>query len=108
MDSDERDIFQYLKTWGTQFIGAKEVSRRAGGRKRAQKDADWAKPILIRMAERGILESDALGRFRVKPVSRQDRHKRWVSPEITKILGEGGVQVDDAADLDSDEHYEQL
>lgn len=61
MDTDERDIFQFLKTWGTEFTNAKEVARRAGNKKRFYEDPDWARPILLRMAERGILEGDVQG-----------------------------------------------
>ena len=43
MDSDEREIFHYLKTWGKDFVGAKEVSRRAGSKKRFYENPDWAK-----------------------------------------------------------------
>jgi predicted transcriptional regulator of viral defense system len=108
MDSDERAIFDYLKTWGDSFVGAREVCRRAANKKRAHEDADWARPILVRMTERGILESDAQGKYRVKPMPKKGHNHRWVSPELSKILNENGVAVEGAASLDTDEHYEQL
>ena len=43
MDGDERDIFQFLKTRGTDFVGVMEIARRAGNKKRFYKDPDWAK-----------------------------------------------------------------
>ena len=49
----------------------------------------------MRMAERGILESDSQGRYRIKPVSRKDKNKRWVAPDIAKILQESGVEIED-------------
>ncbi len=108
MDSDEREIFHYLKTWGTEFVSAKEISRRAGSKKRYHSDPDWAKPILMAMVERGVLESDALGRYRIKP-KRKKGGGRWISPDIEKLLKEKGIQVEtNGADLASDEHYEQL
>ena len=58
MDADERDIFQFLKTRGTDFVGAMEIARRAGNKKRFYEDPDWAKVVLMRMGERGILERD--------------------------------------------------
>jgi hypothetical protein len=112
MDGDEREIFQFLKSRGEQFVGAREIARRAGGKRRFYDDADWAKPILMRMTERGILEDDALGRYRVKPVSRKGRNKRWVAPDIAKILQEGGVEGgvegEGENELGSDDYYEQL
>jgi len=110
MDGDERDIFQFLKSRGEVFVNAVEIARRAGGKKRFYEDSDWAKPILVRMTERGILESDPSGRYRIKPVARKGKGKRWVSPEIAKILEESGVEVESegASELGSDEYYEQL
>ncbi len=108
MDSDEREIFQFLKTYGKEYVNAKEVCRRACPKKRFNENPDWAKPILQSMAERGILESDGLGRFRVKPKPKK-AGGRWISPDIEKLLKEKGVQVESkASELDDDEHYEQL
>ena len=110
MDTDERDIFQFLKTWGTEFTNAKEVARRAASKKKFYEDPDWAKPILMRMVERGILESDIQGRYRIKPVSRKKKAKQWVAPDIAKILKESGVEVEAGGegDIADDEYYEQL
>ena len=108
MDGDERDIFQFLKTRGTDFVNAMEISRRAGIKKRFFEDPDWAKTVLMRMEERGILESDSQGRFRIKPVSRKDKNQHWVAPDIAKILHESGVEVEAGGDIASDEYYEEL
>ena len=110
MDTDERDIFQFLKTWGAEFTNAKEVARRATSKKRFYDDPDWAKPILMRMEERGILESDIQGRYRIKPVSRKKKGNQWVAPDIAKILKESGVEVEAGGegDIADDEYYEQL
>jgi len=108
MDSDEREIYQFLKTWGTEYVGAMEIARRATSKKRFYDEPDWAKVVLMRMAERGVLESDSQGRYRVKPVSRKDKNKRWVAPDIAKILHESGVEVEASDDIAPDEYYEQL
>jgi len=108
MDGDERDIFQFLKTRGTDFVGAMEIARRAGNKKKFYEDPDWAKTVLTRMQERGILEHDAAGRYRIKPVPRKDKNKRWVAPDIAKILHESGVETEAGGDIASDEFYEEL
>jgi hypothetical protein len=110
MDTDERDIFQFLKTWGADFTNAKEIARRAASKKKFYDDPDWAKPILMRMEERGILESDVQGRYRVKPLPKKKRGKQWVAPDIAQILKDSGVEVEAAGegDLADDEYYEQL
>ena len=49
MDSDERDIFHYLQTWGANFVSAKEICRRAGSKKRYNEDNDWARGPLMQI-----------------------------------------------------------
>jgi hypothetical protein len=108
MDGDERDIFQFLKTWGTTFVGGVEIARRAGNKRKFYKDPDWAKPVLLRMEDRGILESDSSGRYRVKPVSRKDKHKLQVASDTTKILQENGAEADGGGGVAPDEFYDKL
>ena len=111
MDADEREIFEYLKTRGGEFVNAREICRRAGGKHRYAEDNNWAKPVLQRMRERNILECSSLGTYRIKPLPKKGYKERWVSPDIQKILNESGVQVDAEradADIASDEHYDQL
>jgi hypothetical protein len=109
MDSDEREIFNFLKTTGKDYVSAREICRRAAGKKRFYDDPDWAKPLLLVMAERGILESDGLSRFRIKPKAKRGGG-RWISPDIAKLLKDKGVKVESKSDeeLASDEHYDQL
>lgn len=108
MDSEEREIFHFLKTWGSEYVSVREIGRRTGGKQRFHKNPDWARPVLMHMAERGILESDAQGRFRVKPVRKAHKGNRWVSPEIAKIFQEKGLKVEGAGETGSDDYYEQL
>ena len=108
MDADERDIVQFLKTWGSTFVGAKEIARRAGQKKRFYDDPDWAKQVLMRMADHGVLESDSSGRYRIKPVSRRDKNKRLIAPDITKILQDSGMEVEDSQDAAPDKPDDEL
>ena len=89
MDADEREILDYLRSYGEEWVSTKEVCRRAGGKRRFNEDNKWAIPVLQRLRERQILETDMLGRYRIKPPPNRS-HGRWVSPEIQKILDEGG------------------
>jgi len=110
MDGDEREIFQYLKTWGGQFINAMEICRRAGPKSRFHEDPNWAKQPLLRMAERGVLESDIAGRYRIKPISKK-KEKQWVSPEIAQLLEESGVKPEESegeGEIADDEYYDNL
>jgi hypothetical protein len=108
MDADEREIFDFLGTFGEQWVNAKEICRRASTKKRFNDDNNWAKPILHRMKERHAIEGDELGRYRLKP-EKKDHTGRWVSPDIERILRESGVKADldraDAAKDDTSEHH---
>ena len=109
MDADEREIFEYLKTFGEEWVNAKEICRRAGGKRRYSEDNNWAKPILHRLKEQRLLEGDELGRFRIKPPPKRGHKDRWVSPDIQRILNESGVQVDaERADAATDGPSGQL
>jgi hypothetical protein len=109
VDIEEREIYLFLKTYGATHVAAREICRRASGRRKYDEDHEWAKPILLRMVERGILETNAEGQYRVKPVKKKKEGK-WVSPDIAKILKESGLDVDAASgpEAASDEYYEQL
>jgi len=111
MDADEREIYYYLKSWKDTFISGREICRRAGGKKRYYNDKEWAKPVLTRMVEKGILETDSGGHYRLKPLDRKvSKSKRWVSPQIARILKESGKEFKEVI-LDDDEmdrYYESL
>ena len=114
MDTEEREIFHFLKTRGDEFVNPREIARRAGGKKKFHDNPDWAKPILSRMQERGILEHNSLGLFRIKPVSKKGKDKRWVAPDLAKILQESGVKVEGGeggeggGETGTDEYYDEL
>lgn len=109
MTGDEREIFDFLKTWGVRFVGATEIARRAGIKKRFYEDPHWAKPVLMQMVDRGILESDSHGRYRIKPLPRKGKHQRQVAPDLAKILQENGLEMGGGdEDIAPDEHYEEL
>jgi hypothetical protein len=86
-----------------------EVCRRVGNKRRFYEDPNWAKPILMRMAERSILETDIQGRYRIKPVNRKKKAK-WIAPDISKILEDAGVAGEggEEGEIATDEYYEQL
>ena len=90
MDADERDICHYLATWGEQFVHVKEVCRRAAGKRRFATEPDWAREPLLRLVDRGVVEADSVSRYRLVP-DKEHKNKKWVAPDINKILQEGGV-----------------
>ena len=111
MNADEQEIINYLQTYGAEFVGAAEICRRATTKRRYYEEPDWAKPILMSMKDRGILEVDNQGRYRVKVVHKKRAGKLWVAPDIEKILAESdqenNPESDSAAKDTDDEQNEQ-
>ena len=92
MDADQNAICQFLKTWPGQFVSRREICRRAGGKWRYREDENWAVPVLLRLVEDRIVESDEAGHFRLmqQEASADSGNKRklWLSPAIRAILKE--------------------
>ena len=100
MDSDERQIFSYLKSWGKQFVSAREIARRAGGKRRFRDEPQWSFPVISRLMEQNLIETDGLGHYRnVQTTSEAKRKKRWVSPHLRRILERSGKDFGDALDI---------
>ena len=111
MTGDEREIYIYLKAFRKEFLSAREICRRAGGKRRFQQDEDWAKPVLNRMVDRGILETDSAGHFRIMPYEADAmKKKKWVSPEIQRILRQSGKDFSQVviSEEEMDEYYDSL
>lgn len=111
MDSDEREVYCFLKGQPDQFVPAISICRHAGDKHRRRESPDWAKPVLRRMQQRGILEVDAAGEYRLKPRPRDaSPAKRWVSPQIAAILKKSGRSFDEVikGDDDLDAYYNRL
>jgi hypothetical protein len=103
MDADEREICMYLKGFLGQFVSYAEISRRAGGKQRFRQEPEWATPVLARMVERGIIESDSTGHYKLKSRPRKDRTTRFVSPQIRKILEGSGKNFEGVFEIETDE-----
>lgn len=103
MDADERDICLYLKGFPGQFVSFAEISRRAGGKRRYRVEPEWATPILGRLIEKGLVESDSTGHYRLKVRAKREKTARWVSPEIRKILEKSGKDFERVFEINEDE-----
>jgi hypothetical protein len=106
MDADEKDICNYLKGSPGMFVSGREIARRAGGKWRFRDNPNWAVPLLVRLVEKGILESDASGYFRLRLKEKQ-KPKKWVSPHIRAILEKSGKNFDEVLEIeDPDEEFQ--
>jgi hypothetical protein len=104
MDADEKEICNYLKTFRGQFVSAREIARRAGGKWRFRDDPNWAAQILLRLSEKGILESDSAGYYRLRPTDRK-KDKKWVSPQIKAILEKSGKDFGEILEADGQDDF---
>ena len=68
MDAVEREIYHYLKSRRPKTVPARDINRHVGGKRRFRYNPDWANPVLLRMVERNILETDSDGSYRLKPI----------------------------------------
>lgn len=89
MDADEKDICTFLKSFPGQYVAQREICRRAGGKWRYREDPNWAAPVLLRLVEKGVVQDDSAGHFRLVQKEKKKKPK-WVSPQIREILRKSG------------------
>ena len=89
MTQDEQEICAYLKSMPGQFVSAREIARRAGGKSRHRDEPHWAVPVLAKLLDRKVIETDSAHNYRlvVKP---DKKRKKWISPQMKKILQSSG------------------
>jgi hypothetical protein len=105
MDADEREICIYLKSWGGQFVSMGEIARRAGGKRRYRQDPNWATLVLGRLVEKGLVESDSTGHYRLKPRAKNDKKQRWIAPNVRAILEKSGKNFEEVFRVDEDDDF---
>ncbi len=91
MEQEEKEICTYLKGVPGQFISAREICRRAGGKWRLRDDPKWAMPFLAHLVEKKVIESDATGHYRL--IVKRDKKNpkgKWLSPQMKRILEKSG------------------
>ena len=110
MDADERAVYYYVKSRRPQCVSDRDIGRHAGGKRRFRYNPEWVKPVLLRMIERDILETDAEGYYRLKPMPQKETNgKRWASPHIAEILKASGKAFGNVITVeDEDEYYIKL
>lgn len=105
MDSDERDICIYLRGWPGQFVALKEINRRAAGKRRFHEDSNWAVPVLGRLVEKGTIESDSTGHFRLKAKPKREKQKQWLAPHIRKALEASGKNFEGVLEIEEESEF---
>ena len=103
MDAEEQDVCNYLKQWTKQFISGREIARRAGGKRRSRQDPFWANPVLSRIVEKQLMETDRSGHFRMIQQEVTPRERKWISPALQKLLEESGKKFDGVFEIEESE-----
>jgi hypothetical protein len=103
MDADEQTICDFLKSFPKLFVSAREISRRAAGKKRFRDNPHWATQVLLRLAEKGVLESDSTGHYRLRPPEKKNDRKRWISPQIKQLLKQSGKDFEGVIEINDEE-----
>ena len=105
MDADEREVCNYLKSRVGLYVSGREIARRAGGKWRFRDDPNWAAQVLLHLVEKGYLESDASGYYRLKPTDKRRKPKKWVSPQIKAILEQSGKDFGDILHVEDQDDF---
>lgn len=102
MEADAKLIQLYLKSLPGQFISGKEIARRAAGKSRFRDEPEWAAPVLKDMLEKGKIEKDAAGHYRLVSTKEKTKDKKWISPQLKRILERSGkdFHIIDEEDLE--------
>ena len=89
MQPEEREICTYLKSMPGQFISARDIARRAGGKWRFRENPQWAEPVLTRLLEKKIIETDSTHHYRLI-MKVEKKNRKWVSPQMKRLLENSG------------------
>jgi len=104
MEYDERAVRIFLKGYPDQFVSARVISRRLGGKRRYHDDPLWVLPILNSLVDKGMVETDAQAHFRLKRADPADRRNRtWISPQTRRILERSSRDFAKVITIDEDE-----
>jgi hypothetical protein len=106
MGHDEDAILAYLAKFPGGYVSPMEVGKRAASRKRYNENPDWAKAIMARMAQAGVLECNAVGHYRIKVHEREEEPhvkepREYSGMTAEEALGEGPPPPDSAAGPDA-------
>jgi hypothetical protein len=89
MTAEEKEICSYLKSMPGQFVSARDIARRAGGKWRFRENPQWADAPLERLLDTKIIETDSTHHYRLI-VKSEKKNKKWISPQLQRILEKSG------------------
>jgi len=88
-------IVNFLKTAPEAFFSQREIARKAGQKGQFRANPDWAKPILFRLANEDIIQTDAFGHYRIAPEREQAKRQSIpLAPCVAQTLASSGKIFD--------------
>lgn len=63
LSCDELEILDYLKLWPEKFVPLGEICRRAGGRRKFREDPNWARSLMSRLVDAGLVKVNERGHY---------------------------------------------
>ena len=92
LSSEALDILAYLNAVSGKFVSMRELSLKAGGRRRYEESPGWARNLMQPLLEAGLIQVNERGQYRV-PVSEEPQAPTKTSPRPrrdcrAKIIGD--------------------
>ena len=100
---DENQILQYLKAAPEAYVSLRQIARKAGGKRKYAQSPTWAHPIVLRMVEQGLLETDSFGHYRIKLQKKTGAKTASLAPHIAEILKKSGQDFSGALIIDDED-----
>lgn len=66
MNTEESEIYEFLKRFSNQFVSVADISRGAANQNDVYQDRNWVQAILRRMLMEGWIEANPEGEYRLK------------------------------------------
>jgi hypothetical protein len=63
LSCDELEILDYLRLWPEKFVPLGEICRRAGGRRKFREDPNWARSLMSRLVDSGLVKVNERGHY---------------------------------------------
>src|SRR5579863_7213203 len=80
LSSDELEVLDYLKSWNGKSVSMVEICRCAGGRQKFKESPNWARPMMSRLVELGLVAVNERGHYRWLDLSHAPKAGRPVLP----------------------------
>ena len=93
MNSEEKQILDFLQPCPNVFFSHREIGKKAGTRRQFDVDPDWARPHLKHLAAKGHLKTNPLGQFCFVPSEERKKKEYKIGGHFKPISAEEARKV---------------